>query len=399
MTKRALGCGRKMALTAVDAALRVLVVFVLSCLAVPICYILNYHAATHPLQLFLIAVAILIVMVLPYYLVVRGVGKHASDVFFYVFAIFAFTAVVDLFIAFTVDGHISMLDFYLNDGEMYLRTPHGAIINYYDGTVHLSLYLLMIFYMLTHTSYRLTGLFWGGSIINSLIVLFAGSATGVWGTVIKPSFLLNVPYALFPIIFVFRILNKRADHPSSKPSTHRSLLLRPLDLLFALAFVGLICRAVFYALASAGSPVAPIRNYRDNIDTYLGDASGFPLVQAMTVAYYFVPVFIACIYGLVYPANAHWLPDYAALLAGASTQAQISYMGGALYPSGNRSDNWRPVSQEAMPTFLLANLAPLVIPQLFAVYCCLLKQNSSSSNISNNNNSYGVSKQNKRKTN
>ena len=58
---------------------------------------------------------------------------------------------IDLGIALELGGHISnFVGFYFAEGEPYLMTSHGAVINYYDGTVHFVMYIALI----TLCSYR-----------------------------------------------------------------------------------------------------------------------------------------------------------------------------------------------------------------------------------------------------
>ena len=65
--------------------------------------------------------------------------------FFSVWSIFAFTAVVDLFIGLEIEGFVKgFMEFYLREGEPYLRSAYGSIINWWDGTGHFSMYITMI---------------------------------------------------------------------------------------------------------------------------------------------------------------------------------------------------------------------------------------------------------------
>lgn len=58
---------------------------------------------------------------------------------------FTWSSVIDLFIGLELDDHVSgFMGFYFLEGEPYLKTPHGTMINYWDGTVHLFLYLSII---------------------------------------------------------------------------------------------------------------------------------------------------------------------------------------------------------------------------------------------------------------
>lgn len=67
------------------------------------------------------------------------------SILFSVFSIFSFTAVVDLFIGLELDGYVQgFMEFYLREGEPYLRSSYGTLINWWDGTGHFAMYIIMI---------------------------------------------------------------------------------------------------------------------------------------------------------------------------------------------------------------------------------------------------------------
>ena len=66
-------------------------------------------------------------------------------------SIFLFASLVDMVIGLENDGYVGKyLHFYLLQGEPYLKTPFGSMINYWDGTVHLALVL----FVLSRTAYK-----------------------------------------------------------------------------------------------------------------------------------------------------------------------------------------------------------------------------------------------------
>lgn len=53
---------------------------------------------------------------------------------------------MDVLIGFESDGWIKgWVDFYLDDGEPYLKTAYGAMINYWDFFGHYSMYLVILY--------------------------------------------------------------------------------------------------------------------------------------------------------------------------------------------------------------------------------------------------------------
>ena len=59
--------------------------------------------------------------------------------------VFSWTCMIDLGIALELDGYIAnFIGYYFAEGEPYLQTAHGTLINYWDGTVHFALYLAII---------------------------------------------------------------------------------------------------------------------------------------------------------------------------------------------------------------------------------------------------------------
>ena len=61
---------------------------------------------------------------------------------------------IDLGIGLELDGYISnFIGFYFAEGEPYLMTGHGAVINWWDGTFHFILCISII----TAYTYRWDG--------------------------------------------------------------------------------------------------------------------------------------------------------------------------------------------------------------------------------------------------
>lgn len=370
-----------------ESATRILLGIVgVSFLSVPICYILSYmQQMKDSLNVFLYAVAICVTVApLTYFLLIKHLLHVKKETYFYVFTIFSFTAIADLLLALTIDEYSSAFHFYLNEGEVYLKTGHGMFINYWDGTTHYTLYLIMLYCMLKQKTdtkfFRFLSLFWCGSIINSLIVLLGGAATGQFGTHIKPSYLLNIPYTVFPIVFMVRKLSARPDFIQQerkkikKPTNLKSLVLRPLDLIFILYMVFGIVFAVFRALHVLKVPMMQNSFYRQ-YEPYMLNASGFPLVQLLTYAFYFVPFYCSAINALLFhheqPSKFQWLPDWAMIHAGAAAQAQFSYLLSSLHnPPLFPDASWSAIPSDYWWITVGLNAILAIVPQLFAFRIC-----------------------------
>ena len=187
-------------------------VTLISLLAIPVCYLLSFTTQMdEPFWVFVAGVVICFtgIPIIVWLFLVGNLPKSAKqNIYFYVFCVFSFTAIVDLLIGLTLDGYIDTLLFYLNNGEPYLKSPHGCMINYWDGTIHFALYIAMTFRIASSKSFRSLGFFWFGSIMNSMIVFLPGNVLGPWGHEVQLSYLLNIPYTFFPISFFILLLSQ-----------------------------------------------------------------------------------------------------------------------------------------------------------------------------------------------
>ncbi|CAF3170636.1 unnamed protein product [Rotaria sp. Silwood2] len=371
-----------------ESAIRILIGIIgVSLLSVPICYILSYmKQMKNSLNVFLYAAVICIsVAPLTYFLLIKHLLHVKKEMYFYVFTIFSFTAIADLLLALTIDNYSSAFHFYLNQGEVYLKTSHGLYINYWDGTTHYTLYLIMLYCMLkqkTETKFfRFLSLFWCGSIINSLIVLLGGAALGQYGTHIKPSYLLNIPYTVCPIIFMVRQFNLRSNFIQQerkkikKSNILKSLIFRPLDIFFIVYMLFAIIFAIFRALHALKVPMTSKSIYFD-YEPYILNASGFPLIQLLTYAFYFVPYYCSAINALIFyhkqPSKFQWLPDWTMVHAGAAAQAQFSYLFSSLHnPPLFPDSSWAPIPSQYWFTTVSLNAILAIVPQLFAFRICV----------------------------
>ncbi|GFR86658.1 transmembrane 6 superfamily member 1-like [Elysia marginata] len=71
----------------------------------------------------------------------------------------------------------------------------------------------MVALFFNRLSYREVGLYWAGSILNSMIVLLPGAVTG--DHPVKLSILLSTPSILLPIIAAVKLLHERPPQARS----------------------------------------------------------------------------------------------------------------------------------------------------------------------------------------
>jgi hypothetical protein len=384
-------------------------VVLLSLLAYPVSWLLSLTAAMDDARLVLLAGIVCCTAIAPlaYLLVVRGVPA-GRDVYFYVFTIFAFTSMVDLLLALTIDGHTHVLRFYLAEGERYLSTAHGLWINAWDGTFHYTCYLLLTSMLLrarhsySDTRFRFVGLLWSGSILNSMIVLFVGSAVGNHAHHIKPSYLLNIPYALFPSIFLYRILQARPDAASvgtavvttaapkaqRKPRWHWLLDVPLMALTFACMSLCVI-RAL--SVLRSTLPLAELYSTPSWGEAHLHDESAYPVLQMLIYAFYLLPYFVWAMVRLGNPwmtngdaaaeaseaSAASSFRDWTVVALGAVLQGGFSYVGAALHQgSAYESRLWRGQNMKDIHPFLVfvaANALMVLTPLLILLRIHLVR--------------------------
>ncbi|KAK3097685.1 hypothetical protein FSP39_012094 [Pinctada imbricata] len=185
------------------------VVLLTSLLALPIMYSVNLvpNLSAHPLSIFIVGSVVLAFIFLIPFLYERKYPRKKGSMYS-VWSIFTFAALVDITIALENEGiaHNFMI-FYMLGGEPYLKTSHGTMINFFDGILHFTMNVIILRAIDRGESYRNVGLYWAGSIVNSVIVLFLGAVIGHFG--VKWSVLLNVPYLTVPIYVAFRLLQEQ----------------------------------------------------------------------------------------------------------------------------------------------------------------------------------------------
>ncbi|XP_041464089.1 transmembrane 6 superfamily member 1-like [Lytechinus variegatus] len=348
-------------------------VFFLSLTAIPVTYLANaLLEGRGEGEVLTVGYGVLATIALMSYVIVRlsKGSQKVSDPFFYVFAVFAFTSVVDIVLAMELDGIIdNFMASYLKEGEPYLNTAHGTLINYWDGSGHYCMYLMMVTAIVWGQSYKEVGLYWAGSILNSMVVFMPGNVSGKYGSNVKSSYFLNIPYVLFPILVALKCLRQRPETNVERADVvaaqKKSIWKRPLDVFFVLFLFFAILISFLRMAAALKSPASIAVYYLKNFEPYFQDPVLYPMIQALVYWFYFVPYFVAAIYGFLNP-GCTWMSDWALLSAGASAQAQFSHIGSSLH---SRTPYIYRVPSDGLTAFWIINVALMLVPQLIAWRC------------------------------
>ncbi|XP_050930546.1 transmembrane 6 superfamily member 1 isoform X1 [Lates calcarifer] len=345
-------------------------VFVLSLMSIPICYLFNSFIYSHSTDAFFFAgcTTVLILAISTRFMIKK---KAPVDPLFYVFAVYTFLSVVNLIIGLEQDNIIDgFVTFYLKEANPHINTAHGHMISYWDGCVHYLMYLLMIAAITWGDSYRAIGLYWVGSFLMRAIVYILGNAVGKYGTQVGPLFFLHMLYISVSVCACFHIFSQPSTQDvqltSVQETKRKSLLHRPLDLLFIIYLIPALAFCVFRGLVALDCSSKFCQDYTQQYEPYLKDPSAYPKVQMLVSMLYSVPYYIITLYGLLVP-GCEWMPDLTLVHSGALAQAQFSHIGASLH---TRTPFSYRVPADSQPVFLLINVLYALVPQALCYRCC-----------------------------
>ncbi|XP_058714973.1 transmembrane 6 superfamily member 2 [Poecile atricapillus] len=317
--------------------------------------------------LILILIPILILLLL----ILSGSIGLCQDPLYCVLLLFSFVSAVDLLIALEEDGIISgFTELYVREADPQLRTAHGLLTCYWDGTVHYGLGLAMAAAIGTGRNYRGLGLFWLGSLLMSAVVFLLGNLIGKYSPELSPSFLFSLPYLLLLTWAGLRLFRQPRPLPNLSPEQiaeeqRKPLYQRPQDLLLILILILTAAFTFFRGMVVLDCPADSCFDYTYLHEPYLRDPVGYPKVQMLIYLFYLLPFLILAIYGLALPACS-WLPDWSLVVAGAVAQAQFAHVGSSLHP---RTPFPYQTPDEVLWSFLLSNVLYALGPQLLALRC------------------------------
>lgn len=344
-------------------------VFVLSLMSIPISYLFNSLIYNNSAEAAFFAgcTTVLILAISARFMFKK---KAPEDPFFYVYAVYAFLSVVNLIIGLEQDNIIDgFVTFYLKEADPHINTAHGHMISYWDGCVHYLMYLLMITAITWGDSYRAIGLYWVGSFLMRAIVYILGNAVGKYGTQVSPLFLLHMVYILVSVWACFRIFSQpsttEVQQTDIQEAQRKSLLHRPLDLLFIIYLIPAFAFCIFRGLVVLDCSSKWCQDYAQHYEPYLKDPSAYPKVQMLVSMLYSGPYYVITLYGLLVP-GCEWMPDLTLIHSGALAQAQFSHIGASLH---TRTPFSYRVPADRQPAFLLVNVLYALLPQALCYRC------------------------------
>ncbi|KAM7015147.1 transmembrane 6 superfamily member 1-like [Tautogolabrus adspersus] len=345
-------------------------VFVLSLMSIPICFLFNSLIYNNSAEAFFFAgcTTVLILAISARFILKM---KAPVDPLFYVYAVHAFLSVVNLIIGLEQDNIIDgFVTFYLKEANPHINTAHGHMISFWDGSVHYFMYLLMIAAITWGDSYRAIGLYWVGSFLMRAIVYILGNAVGKYGTHVGPLFLLHMLYISVTVWACFSIFSQPSTRDvqltNIRDAERKSLLHRPLDLLFIIYLIPAFAFCVFRGLIVLDCSSYWCQEYTRQYEPYLKDPSAYPKVQMLVNMLYSGPYYIITLYGLMVP-GCKWVPDLTLVHSGALAQAQFSHIGASLH---TRTPFSYRVPADSQVVFLLVNVLYVLVPQALCYRCC-----------------------------
>lgn len=274
------------------------------------------------------------------------------------FAVVLWSAAVDLILALSLVGATDLGKFYVASGEVYFKSSWGFFALLWDGTAHYGLQLYLAWATLLDRPRRRVGLFWSGSILNSMPVLLLGAATGAYSAEIQPSTALNAPYVCVPLAYLASIVAeptgaadatakrlataKTVGSPAARkmPKATAATITMPAiaaeKAAWAMLHAAVMVLHCWRAIVALGSESAAAVQWTAYIDLALHEPKrpsfGFVRVQCLTFAFYFVPFHLYAIWQLLPLGTRRPSPrlaTWAIVAAGAYAQAQATSLGSA----------------------------------------------------------------------
>ncbi|XP_062869304.1 LOW QUALITY PROTEIN: transmembrane 6 superfamily member 2b [Trichomycterus rosablanca] len=293
-----------------------------------------------------------------------------KDPLFYVFAEFSFTCIISLISALEYDGFVSgYMEFYQQWGEPYLSASYSIMMCHWEGIVHYFVYLSLIHCMSSRKPYRSLGIFWAGSLLANMVVFLPGIVVGKHASEIHPAYWINLPFLLLPVWGAIRLLQKPREIlvvsvSKAEREQRKSLIWRPVDLLFVIYLLGAMVFTIFRGLVTIQRCITLLDTYTLCRFTYLS-AVGFPKVMMLLLLFHALPMLGAFVYGLMTP-GCTWMLDWTVFTAGAIVQSQWCHVGASLHPHTSKASHF---PDSGLVPALLLNLLYATGPLLLSLRC------------------------------
>eukprot|EP00927_Polykrikos_kofoidii_P025863 TRINITY_DN23176_c0_g1_i1.p1 TRINITY_DN23176_c0_g1~~TRINITY_DN23176_c0_g1_i1.p1 ORF type:complete len:384 (+),score=34.99 TRINITY_DN23176_c0_g1_i1:53-1153(+) len=311
------------------------VVFV-SLQAVTVLFVLDKVPWIHedPVQLAIVGGLLLVCIGFVGAILLRLAGATHVSFFGIFFTVTAWSACIDLVLTASLLGLTRYGSFYMEHGEEYFKTAWGVAALAWDGTAHYILQVYLAWRALTGQHAKRAGLFWAGSIIQSMPVLLLGAATGHFSTDIKPSIALNCPYVLIPIVYVIGLLSEQHPSRTSEQTSRGQLLPR---ILFAGGHASVVVLHVWRSVVVLGCMHPAASSWINNVEPVLRvygpgvtTSFGFVRVQILQAFFYHVPWHAWAVWRVLRGQGAT-LASWALLFLGAEYQSAFTYVSTALF--------------------------------------------------------------------
>ncbi|NXW81206.1 TM6S2 protein, partial [Hirundo rustica] len=335
-------------------------------LALPATLGASAAASLHPAASALVVTLVLLGLVS--FLILTGSISLFQDPLYCVFVAFSFVSAVDLLIALEEDGIISgFSQLFVREADPHLRTAHGLLTCYWDGSVHYGLCLGLAAAAGSRKNYRSLGLFWLGSLLMSAVVFLLGNLIGKYSPELSPSFLLNLPFLLLLTWAGRRLLQQPRALPSLSPEEVPGGSRGSRGDLGGISGVPAIPCPVppVPPQVVLDCPADSCFDYTYLHEPYLRDPVGYPKVQMLILLFYLLPFLLLAIHGLALPGCC-CLPDCSLLCAGAVAQAQFAHLGSSLH---SRTPFPYQTPDEVLGSFLVSNALYALCPGLLALRC------------------------------
>lgn len=338
-----------------------LAIFLIALLAIPFCFAQANITAlqTNPgLLLVFGLVSLTAVAGLAYGFVFRYLPapiRHSP--YLLVFAVFAFAAMIDLLISLTLMGFTDVMRAYVENGEPYLQSRYGMAVNFWDGTVHLGLYIWMSYCLASSRPHSRAALFWAGSIIGSCIVYMTGNLIGEYAEAIEPSILLNIPFMLVPIFYAWKTV---VEDKSVLVSARRALSFE--DYLLVLALLVVSGFSAFRLLVVLSPDISLTAHWASAVEPYLFSPARYPQLQMLVYGFYMMPFAILAVLSFWRPPSRS-LAVWSWVFAGVIAQGQFSHM---LASINAHSDSLYAIAAAQQINFWSLNLFMMAVPIWYA---------------------------------